>query len=127
MKIFAVLTCLCICFYAEGQDNQKPLKWNAWVNHFPPIPKDGPPLIIKGEVLLPSPGYSVELKVAKPQGFNPKILILEVVLTDPPNDKLFPQVITRREVRLKTKYDDYESVQIRTKAKTITVKIKHVH
>ena len=40
-------------------------------------------LSVSGEVTMPTPGYTVTLKKAVPQGINPAILLLEKVIVAP--------------------------------------------
>jgi hypothetical protein len=67
---------------------------HAWVNRMPPGPAS---FIVTGTVELPSPGYDVKLVAATPQGFNPKELILDLVVT--PKKGVFAQVVTSVPVR----------------------------
>jgi hypothetical protein len=49
--------------------------FKAWIDTMPPAP---PRLIVTGELEVPTSGWTGQLVVKKPQGFNQKILILEV-------------------------------------------------
>src|SRR5262249_41657428 len=51
--------------------------WHAWVSAMPPGPKS---FHVTGTVIAPTPGYDVSLKVASPQGINPKELILDLLV-----------------------------------------------
>ena len=55
--------------------------WSAVHNFFPPQP---PRLRVTGEILVPSSGYTAKLKEHVPQGINRAILLLDLVLTEPP-------------------------------------------
>ena len=68
--------------------------WAAWVSRFPGSPVS---FHVTGTVELPSPGYSVTLVPAAPQGFNPNDLILDLKIER--LEGFFPQVITPVEVR----------------------------
>lgn len=84
--------------------------WYAWIDKMPPGPAS---FHVTGVVHLPTPGYDVQLVAATPQGFNPKELILELLVT--PRRGFWPQVITAVSVR----YDDrtpaieYDGVLVR--------------
>jgi len=54
--------------------------WHAWHDWMPGKP---PTLHVVGVVRCPSAGYTVTLKPAAPQGINPAIYILELVVTPP--------------------------------------------
>jgi len=84
--------------------------WHAWVNRMPPGPAS---FIVTGTVNLPTAGFDAKLVVATPQGFNPKELILDLVISPKPG--LWPQVITPVSVRFeKGSYSGaYTSVLIR--------------
>lgn len=84
--------------------------WYAWVNKMPPGPAS---FHVTGTVNLPTPGYDAKLVVASPQGFNPKELILDLVITPKPG--VWPQVITPVSVRYDVKdySGNYTSVLIR--------------
>ena len=83
--------------------------WYAWNNKMPPKPDD---FHIVGEVDVPNPGVDAELVPRVPQGTNPDILMLNLVLTQRPG--IWPRVITPKQVR----YDrvlvnsDYTEVHI---------------
>ncbi|HUQ05665.1 MAG TPA: hypothetical protein VM261_24345 [Kofleriaceae bacterium] len=83
---------------------------HAWINRMPPGPAS---FIVTGTVELPSPGYDVKLVAATPQGFNPKELILDLVVT--PRKGVFPQVVTSVTVRFeKASYaGNYTGVLVR--------------
>jgi len=54
--------------------------WHAWHDWMPGKP---PTLHVVGVVRCPTAGYTVTLKPAAPQGINPAIYILELVVTPP--------------------------------------------
>lgn len=68
--------------------------WHAWMNRMPPGPAS---LHVTGTVCMPTPGYTVELQRAAPQGSNPRDLILDLKVTK--NSGVSPQVETRVEVK----------------------------
>ncbi len=83
--------------------------WYSWVNLMPPIPND---FHVIGDVLVPNLGVKAILRQTVPQGYNPRILFLTLVLVQEPGD--WPQVMTWLGVR----YDEivrekpYDSVTI---------------
>ena len=54
--------------------------WEAWHDHMPGSP---PTLHVSGECEMPSPGYTLTLTPAEPQGINPDDLILVLTATEP--------------------------------------------
>jgi hypothetical protein len=81
--------------------------WYAWNDLQPP----GPPRFhLTGEVLVPNPGVHPLLVRKAPQGINPTILLLDLLLKQEPG--LWPQVM----VWLPARYDKtpgyYRQVQI---------------
>lgn len=83
--------------------------WYSWINLMPPPPND---FHVVGEVLVSNPGVKAILTPKVPQGINPTILLLELILVQQPG--FWPQVTTWVEAR----YDKvvngspYRSVQI---------------
>lgn len=83
--------------------------WRAWVNLMPPKPDD---LHVVGEVLVPNPGVEPLLTPRIPQGINPAILMLDLLLLQ--RGGIWPQVLVWRTAR----YDKivegvpYEQVQV---------------
>lgn len=80
---------------------------------------------VRARVQVPTPGYHAHLKKAVPQGINPAILILDVVLTPLPGK--WPQHVTD----IDANYDDrnytgdFKQVTVRygTDTKTVNVQI----
>ena len=82
--------------------------WYASHDHMPGRPKT---LHVSGKCEFPTAGYTVELKPASPQGINPKIYILNKIVTPPPGPAA--DVLTTVEVRYDEKTDtEYDQVQI---------------
>jgi hypothetical protein len=54
--------------------------WKAVHDFMPPLPAR---LNVSGECTMPTPGFTITLKPAEPQGINPSILILEKTVTPP--------------------------------------------
>lgn len=55
--------------------------WTAWINKMPPPPDE---LHVRGEVIVGNPGVDVYLFKTVPQGINPDILLLDLVLVQQP-------------------------------------------
>ncbi len=68
--------------------------WYAWINKIPPKPDD---FHVVGEIEVPNPGVFAVLTKKVPQGINPKILLLDLLLIQKPG--IWPQVITSIQVR----------------------------
>jgi len=91
------------CQGAETRD------WYAWNNKMPPKPDD---FHIVGEVQVANPGIDVAIIPRVPQGINPKIFLVDLMLRQQPG--IWAQVLTWKQVR----YDkvmvnsDYESVNV---------------
>jgi hypothetical protein len=79
----------------------KTANWYAWNNLMPPPP---PSFHIIGEVEVPNPGVDVFLFEHVPQGTNPKILRLDLVLVQRPG--VWPQLVVRKQVR----FDKYNAI-----------------
>jgi hypothetical protein len=54
--------------------------FKAWIDTMPPAP---PRLIVTGELEVPTSGWTATLGLKNPQGFNQKILMLEVTAQAP--------------------------------------------
>ena len=63
--------------------------WSAWIDKMPPPPDA---LHVRGQVAVPNPGVDVFLYKKQPQGINPGILLLDLVLVQRPG--IWPQVVT---------------------------------
>jgi len=93
-------------------------KWTAFHDHQPPGPAT---LRVTGVCVAPTPGYRIRLVAAVPQGFNPKILLLQKIVTPPKGIR--PQVRTKVEVRYTKRTSfEYTHVTILPDGKTIKVK-----
>ncbi len=68
--------------------------WYAWLNKMPPPPDD---FHVVGEVYVPNPGIVPILVPRVPQGINPAILLMDLVLTQLPG--IWPQVFVWKTVR----------------------------
>jgi len=63
----------------------------AWINKMPPPPDA---LHVRGQVTVPNPGVDVFLYRKEPQGINPAILLLDLVLVQWPG--IWPQIIVTK-------------------------------
>lgn len=81
--------------------------WYAWNNTMPPKPDD---FHVTGEVQVGNPGVDVLLTPRTPQGFNPRVLLLDLVLAQRPG--LWPQVVVWKPARYDKTNADYDQVQI---------------
>jgi hypothetical protein len=67
----------------------KTQNWYAWIDKMPPPPDA---LHVRGEVVVGNPGIDVFLYKKQPQGFNPTILLLDLLLIQRPG--IWPTVET---------------------------------
>lgn len=65
--------------------------WMAWINKMPPPPDA---LHVRGQVSVPNAGVDVFLYRKEPQGINPTVLLLDVVLVQRPG--IWPQVVVTK-------------------------------
>lgn len=122
LALFAALlalTVLCACRREEpGVTEPSPspasgmrikADWAAWVNKMPPGPAS---FHVEGTLHLPHPGFESSLTPRSPQGFNPRILMLDLNVRE--LDGMWAQVLTDQEVKyIVDPYDgDYEQVHI---------------
>lgn len=68
--------------------------WYAWINRMPPPPDD---FHVAGEVLVTNPGIEPLLAPKEPQGINPAILLMDLLLCQRPG--IWPEVLTWKAVR----------------------------
>jgi hypothetical protein len=81
--------------------------WYAWNNLMPPRPDD---FHIVGEVQVANPGVDVLLVPKVPQGINPKILLMDLVLVQRPG--IWPQIVVWKQARYDKVNVTYDNVQI---------------
>lgn len=85
--------------------------WYAWENLQPPGPHR---LHVIGDVVVSNPGVEASLVEKYPQGFNPTILLLELILVQRPG--IWPQVLVKKQVHFEKITQDipykYRSVEI---------------
>lgn len=67
--------------------------WYAWVE----LPKRPSDFYVVGSVLVPNPGVEASLFYKEPQGINPAMLLLDLVLVQQPGN--WPQVQTWKQVK----------------------------
>lgn len=77
--------------YTEGTQTRD---WYAWLDLMPPGPDE---LRVTGEVLVPNPGVDPILVPREPQGINPRILLMDLLLCQKPG--VWPQVLVWTSVR----------------------------
>lgn len=75
--------------------------WTAWINRMPGM-GDGPTLHVTGDVVLPTPGYTLELVGGIMDRAMPPGLHLKLVVTPPPEDEMVLQVLTTETVSYET-------------------------
>ena len=83
--------------------------WFAWNNLMPPGPAT---FHVVGQVQVPNPGVVAYLQYKTPQGINPQILLLDLVLVQQPG--IWPQVISWAEAR-------YDRVGIELKYSNVNI------
>ena len=81
--------------------------WYAWNNLMPPRPDT---FHVTGEVEVANPGVNVLLVPRTPQGINPRILLLDLVLAQQPG--MWPQVVTWKPARYDKVNVTYDSVEV---------------
>src|SRR4029434_1322222 len=67
--------------------------WIAWINKMPPPPDT---LHVRGQVVVSNPGVDVFLYKKVPQGINPTILLLKLMVVQRPG--IWPQVLPQKSV-----------------------------
>ncbi len=93
--------------------------WTAVLDKMPP---GAPRLAVVGTCTCPTPGYRVSLEKANPQGFNPEILLLELVTQGPSG--MVSQVVTDYERRyVEENAPAYRTVKIQPCNITVPVKV----
>ena len=101
----------------------KTYDWYAWNNLMPPRPDD---FHIVGMVDLPNPGVVAELVERVPQGINPSILLLNLILFQRPG--MWIQVVTPRQVKFDKYNATYRDVQVFCDDKVIaSVPVQDIH
>ena len=81
--------------------------WHAWADRRPP---GKPRLVVAGEVTVANPEVIAFLHERVPQGFNPRILLLELSYWQRPG--AWTQAVTNRPVALVTSSTAYDGVEI---------------
>jgi len=69
--------------------------WKAWHDF---MPGSQPTLHVKGTVTVPTSGYTAKLQPATPQGINPAIYLIDLIVTPPAPDEIVSPVLTPLEV-----------------------------
>jgi len=81
--------------------------WYAWNDTMPPKPNE---FHVVGEVQVSNPGVDVLLTPRIPQGFNPRILLMDLILLQRPG--IWPQLVVWKQARYDKLNADYSEVQI---------------
>lgn len=83
--------------------------WYAWIDLMPPPPNH---FHVVGDVMVANPGVDVFLTPKVPQGINPTILLLDLILIQRPG--FWPQVLTIKQARFDKVMKDnlYKSVVV---------------
>jgi hypothetical protein len=91
--------------------------WRAWYNRMPGQP---PTLHVQGQCHFPTTGYKTELRRASPQGPNPGVLLLDLLILEPSGPVL--EVATTGQAWYEEMTDwRYEQVEIRPDDVTVDV------
>lgn len=100
--------------------------WTAWINLMPPLPTPGGTLHVTGDVDTHSSDFAY-LSKAVPQGINPKILLLNLIVETGIVPATNPQKVHYTEALQKK--DQYSSIEILHKGERVTVidEIGEVH
>ena len=104
---------------AEGVLNRPPLAtrdWYAWNDHMPPPPDV---FHVVGEVQVPNPGVDVLLVPKMPQGINPRILLLDLILVQRPG--LWIQIPVWKPARYEKVKVAYTGVEIFCGSQSIAI------
>jgi hypothetical protein len=98
--------------------------YEAWIDLMPGAHET---LHVKGKVTVPTTGYKAELVEAVPQGINPTILLLRLVLTKPSGGA--GDVVTTLDVTFSKQHaKQYKEVQIEEQGHpSKTVHVREVH
>ncbi|WP_428304614.1 hypothetical protein [Lacipirellula sp.] len=81
--------------------------WYAWNDLSPPKPDD---FFVTGEVEVANPGVEVLLVPKVPQGFNPRILLMELIFIQRPG--IWPALVVKKPVRYHKANATYDWVEI---------------
>lgn len=81
-SVISAIPTICLAGQADAQGNGRKYcsNWTAW-RDTQPVKKAT--LHVKGDCTFPTTGYTAKLQPATPQGFNPNIYILELVIHIP--------------------------------------------
>ena len=111
----------------EGTDSSQTARncsdWYAWHDHEPPGPAT---LRVTGKCEFRTTGYKVKLKRREPQGINPKDLLLDLIVEEPPPGSIVGQGFTTEEARYEEETDfEYDTVTILPDGPTVPVEEVH--
>ena len=107
--------------YGGGEyGGETPGKCGDWYASHDHMPGSAKTLYVTGKCTFPTPGFTVELQPAVPQGINPKIYILNKIVHKPTGP--IPDVLTTIDVRYEEKTDtEYDQVTILPDGVTVDV------
>lgn len=88
------------------------------------MPGDSPTLHVKGEVICPTSGFTARLVPHSPQGINPEIYLLDLVVNPPEPGTVVLQVETNVPVHFQEVTDQkYSDVTILPEGITVPVEL----
>ena len=105
---------------ASGWPSPANVECRDWAARENRQPFEKPRLIVTARCLLPTPAHKVELRPSNPQGINPRILLLDLIVHAPkfPAPQVLTPFLLRYEQPATTHYD---SVSIMPDGPTIKV------
>lgn len=112
-SVAAVAACQRETATPEGKSPVRDMRikadWSAWVNKMPPGPAS---FHVDGTLHMPHPGFEATLMPTRPQGINPKVLMMDLRVEQ--LDGMWAQVLTDIPVKyVEDPYEgDYEQVHI---------------
>jgi hypothetical protein len=125
MRQLAFLILLFTAVACNNADNGKGADWKAVQDLMPPLKTPGGELRVTGSMEYGDPSGSPRLEKRSPQGFNPKILMLDVV---PPTDAKGRKVVELTYTEGLQTEDQHTSVEVYYKGEKIAdMKIEKVH
>jgi hypothetical protein len=91
--------------------------WKGWLDQMPP---GRPTLHVTGHCEFPTGGYTVRLERHEPQGFNPRDLLLDLLITEP--TEAGSQAVTQLDVAYQEDTEvEFDSVTILPNGPTVEV------
>ena len=88
------------------------------------MPGSTPTLHVAGKVTCPTGGHTARLVPAMPQGINPSIYLLDLVVTPPAPDQIVTQAIADVDVHyVEQTNTSYDSVEIQPESLMVNVEV----